>query len=98
NDVRAPTAAVGAREGDRGLAHHERVADPGQIVAIESGVDRAEWDLDAFVGADRFEKASRKRVAARAYADDREAGKVAVALHDLVADPGKGAAHAVRAE
>ena len=86
------------REWDRRLAHHRRVAHPGQVVAIEGYVDRAEWDLDAFVGADRFAKASRKRVAARAYADDRETGKVAVALHDLVADPGKGAAHVVRAE
>jgi len=48
--------------------------------------------------ADRIADARRECVAARADADDGEAGELAVALDDLVRDPGDGAADVVRTE
>jgi len=83
------------RERDLRLAHHRRVADPCQVVAVESDVDRAERDIDTLIRADRRPNARREGVAARADTDDREKGEVTVALDDLVRDPRDGPADIV---
>jgi hypothetical protein len=86
------------REGDLGLAHDRRVTDPGQVVAIERDVDRAEGDIDTLVRPDGGMDAGSERVAARANADDGESGKITVALDDLVRDPRDGPTDVVRGE
>ena len=85
-------------ERDVGLAHDRRVADPCQIVAIERDVDRTQRDVDALVRADRRLNACGERVTPRANADDREEGKIAVTLDDLMSDPRDGPADVVRRE
>jgi len=85
-------------EWDFRLAHHRRVADSGQVVAVERDVDGAERDQGALVRPNRRLDAGRERVAARANADDGESGEIAIALDDLVRDPRDGSADIVRRE
>ena len=80
------------------LSYHRRVADSGQVVAVERDIDRSQRDQGAFVGADGGLDACRERVAARANADDGESGEIAIALDDLVRDPRDGSADIVRRE
>ena len=84
------------REWDFRLAHHRRVADSGQVVAVERDVDGAERDQGALVRPNRRLDAGRERVAARPDTDDGESGEVAIALYDLVRDPRDGPADVVR--
>jgi hypothetical protein len=86
------------RERDLRLADHRRVADAGQIVAVERDVDRAEGNVHTVVRPDRRLNAGGKRVAARANTDDGQGGEVAVALDDLMRDPRDGSADIVRRE
>ena len=86
------------RERDLRLTHDRCVADPGQVVAVERDVDRAQRDVNALVRPDRRLDARRERVAARANTDDGEMGKIPVALDDLVRDPRDGPADVVRRE
>src|SRR5438477_1062510 len=85
-------------EWDLRLAHDRRVADSGQVVAVERDVDGPERDLGALVRPYRRLDARRERVAARANTDDGESGEVAIALHDLVRDPRDGPADILRRE
>jgi hypothetical protein len=84
------------RERDLRLAHHRRVSDARQVVAVERDIDRAERHVDALVGPDGGLDARRQRVATRADTDDGETGEVTVALDDLVRDTRDGPADVVR--
>ena len=90
--------AVVDGERDLRLTHHRRVADARQVVAVERDIDRAERKIDAFVRAYGLTDPRGERVATRADADDREKGKIALTLDDLVRDPGNGAADVVARE
>src|SRR5438132_4179711 len=90
--------AVVHAERDRGLAHHRRVADAREVVAVERDVKRAERDSDALVLADRVAQSLRERVATRADTDDGEGRKVTLALDDLVRDAVDRPADVVRPE
>jgi hypothetical protein len=86
------------RERDLRLAHHRRVADARQVVAVQRDVDRTERDVYALIRADRRLDARGERVAARANTDDGQMGEVTVTLDDLVRDPRDGSADIVRGE
>jgi len=90
--------AVVDRKRDLRLTHHRRVADARQVVAVERDIDRAERKIDAFVRAYGLANPRGERVATRADADDREKGKIALALDDLVRDPRDGPPDIVRTE
>src|SRR5204863_5480533 len=74
-------------EGDDRFTHHRRVTDASQIVAIERDIERAERQVDAFVTADRFLEPRGDEITARANADERESGKIAIPFDDLMRDP-----------
>jgi hypothetical protein len=86
------------RERDLRLTNDRRVADAGQVVAVQRDVYRTERDVDAFVRPDCRLDARRERVTARANTDDGEMGKIPIALDDLVRDPRDGPADVVRRE
>jgi hypothetical protein len=74
------------------------VTDPGQIVAIQRDVERPERDVDALVAADRVLEPGGDDITARAYADERESGKIAVPFDDLVRDARDGSPDVVGRE
>jgi hypothetical protein len=83
-------------ERDLGLTHHRRIADTREVVAIQSDIDGAQGKIDALVRANGVADPRRESIAARADADDREKGEIAVALDDLVRDPCYGPTDVVR--
>ena len=68
---------------------------PHQIVAVERDVERAGRHVVAADLLDAPRQPARERHAAAADADERQLLDPAVALDDLVRDPGKGPAHAI---
>src|SRR5438132_4578308 len=90
--------AVVDGEVDRGLADDGRVADAREVVAVQRDVQSTERHLDTLVRPDRVAQPLRKRIPARANANDGEGGEVALALDDLVRDPVDGATHVVGTE
>jgi len=86
------------RERDQRLAHHRRVSDTRQVVAVERDVDGAEGYIGPLIRAYCRLNARRERVTARANADDGEKREITVALDDLVRDPRDGPADVVRRE
>jgi len=66
------------------------VADPREVVAIQGDVERSERKVDALVAADRLVQPRGDEIAARADANERETGEIAVPFDDLVCDASDG--------
>ena len=74
------------------------MADAGQVVAIQRDVERAERQVDALIASDRLVEPRGDEIAARADADERESGKIAVSFDDLVRDARDGSSDIVGRE
>ncbi len=69
-----------------------------EVVAVERDVERAEPDLGVAVLGDQGAQALGQRDAAGVDPDERDLGKVGVALDDLVGDALEGAGERIRVE
>ena len=85
-------------EVERGRVHDRLLGARGDIVAVESDVDRAQRHLLPAPLLDQRRQALGERDAARVDADECEPAEVVVSLDDLVRDTGERAAESLGVE